>query len=1821
MQKFDSMNIERIAKRLDHAGNILLRLEPEKRGLRALGQAEMFGLFEALSCEPFLRNEELLRKHLDEPFALVQTKRKLKPNSLLPAATEFLFSAVPIRYDWAVHCWSKAPSPLTRSEFDSTVRIALFRAMMRVQITNLDINFLPKFWSGVKMIVQHLNKGLVSRCLRSMECDIYKLALEHFQVDSEAFTDTTKTIQLLLEISPVDFWESMGSIAAPAIIDTIFNSPSLQRILLHATTETGSEEPPQIVRDSLAWIPPFLSSMKSSNQPPACRALIYQLLERFQSDKYSRPARSACFAMGLSALHQTLSALSEGSTRNLSPASIADALELVRKHLPTILQQTRGVKNEGPRPESAAIGLQVIEKALALDCLVLRMESDIIRKNGSLGSERHARSDEIWQKTIQAISSGDQALVSHALRGAHYLVGLERLVAKKHQTLSPDAKRFNESYSALCGQVGGILDRVNDKFSTFDMASLFKSPHLALGVVSAMLLSDDNTRQAAIDLLKSLSSEAARRDAILSVLKQSFNPTLSALNEIVRMVSLRRTYTPVANTLRFVTDVVDVLCDSQDGILRTHKCDNDEAKATQTFWERLWSLLATTFEYTEAWGDMGYPKNQLIEFCRDTMAFAERLFNQYNVFLDALTVEEGDKNNSNEVGNELLQQPKDVVTSMVKWLRLRDDYLATTIVALVTKLLRKLRDLNIMVSDKALEYLGGIIAKTIKAKLSGQQLAELDRAVEIHTGTTRTPPEMDQKALPVRKQSSMDAWISDSQKVVRDNSKAMEMFKEKFGQKKPSVSAPSTKSSWQVQKEQQAQLQKQRQAAIEDERKAQAANFLASRKAEKEARLKRDAEAIARARALRGETANQGSAIGTLGVKVKDHNAKGAGMMVSSEESSEDDDVDELDRELFGITKAVKRDKALDNFPFDTRVPQLLKKAPVKVTRVVRSVKDMRARLAPDLSKLHATILGWDYFHPEQLPPGSNPHQYSAVPDSFRDPHQYKQIFEPLLLLEAWQSFVNAREQTNSPYEVKIVSRGNVDALIEVSTQVSHADNKDQQLGEGDIVLISKSKKPTREDASCLARIHKINRKKQAVEVLYRVAPGNKLLPSLRPNVSLSAMKIQSITPLEREYGALQGLIYYDLCEYILRAEPSHLLSYGDKVLNPISDNYSLNKAQAKAVKSALDNDAFTLIQGPPGSGKTKTIVAIVGAILSDSLRDQGYAIQKPGAQGYTPAGNRAPAKKLLVCAPSNAAVDELVMRLKQGVRTMNGVERNINVVRLGRSDAINANVQDVTLDELVNAKLGISTKGANADPRAQTQNLMKEHQGVSEKLREARAQLDSGKLKGEDAVKNKDEFDALRKRKAELSMQIDAARDKEGAANRQQDLERKRAQQAVIDDAHVLCATLSGSGHDMFQNLNVEFETVIVDEAAQCVEMSVLIPMKYGCAKCILVGDPKQLPPTVFSREAAEFQYEQSLFVRMQRNHPDDVHLLDTQYRMHPEISLFPSATFYESRLLDGPDMAGLRKRPWHATDILGPYWFFDVAGQHRSIGHSLINRSEIELASRLYDRLMSSYSKQFDFRGKIGIITPYKSQLRELKSFFGSRYGREILDAVEFNTTDAFQGRESEIIIFSCVRASPSGGIGFLQDIRRMNVGLTRAKSSLWVLGNAATLQKGEFWGKLITDAKERDRFLDERAYATPIQNGMALQRQYKAMPDKPKPPPSVKTENGSSAVPTAPMNRAPTAPMMGNGAVKKEEERKPSIKVEKGYSTGGEDVEMTDAPSERSEPPSRPASTGPQATAMFGAMKPYRPPPQPKKRPPPADPSDKIFTKKKKPAPKQE
>jgi senataxin len=171
------------------------------------------------------------------------------------------------------------------------------------------------------------------------------------------------------------------------------------------------------------------------------------------------------------------------------------------------------------------------------------------------------------------------------------------------------------------------------------------------------------------------------------------------------------------------------------------------------------------------------------------------------------------------------------------------------------------------------------------------------------------------------------------------------------------------------------------------------------------------------------------------------------------------------------------------------------------------------------------------------------------------------------------------------------------------------------------------------------------------------------------------------------------------------------------------------------------------------------------------------------------------------VCAPSNAAVDELVMRFKNGIKTLNGEERKVNIVRLGRSDAINVNVQDVTLDQLVNQKLGQDTKDTSAQEA--NRKLFQDHKAISDQLKLMRDE-ENKEMIGDAAVKFQDNLNYLRQQKKALGVKIDNLKDDQNRSSRNGDLDRRRAREAVLNNAQIICATLSASGHEMFQKMSI---------------------------------------------------------------------------------------------------------------------------------------------------------------------------------------------------------------------------------------------------------------------------------------------------------------------------------------------------------------------------------------------------------------------------------
>ncbi|EPQ28681.1 uncharacterized protein PFL1_03984 [Pseudozyma flocculosa PF-1] len=808
------------------------------------------------------------------------------------------------------------------------------------------------------------------------------------------------------------------------------------------------------------------------------------------------------------------------------------------------------------------------------------------------------------------------------------------------------------------------------------------------------------------------------------------------------------------------------------------------------------------------------------------------------------------------------------------------------------------------------------------------------------------------------------------------------------------------------------------------------------------------------------------------------------GATASSASSSSSDDSSDEEAEAKGLAALSKR-----RSPLRPRMP--LQPQPRRQIKVLEDPAISRAkqerqeaerkrllRSAPDYSALHRSILAWDYYHEGQRPPvpaGKEP-AYRMVPSLLANAAEYGQVFGPLLLLECWAQFQQAREEADSVPDrttVEVVGRATVDQFVDLNaTIVPAAVPKTFSLNETEVVRLKELYPPPgRRPRTMLAKVQAFKRHPQGHLVTLRcclIEDKQGINSNLTARTKWELTKLFSLTTLHREFAALMTAAYFDLFQNVLAARVSPKAPLSAEKVQHAMNGYQVNEPQARAILGSLATPGFSLIQGPPGTGKTKTICALIGAFISTR---KGTATSAGGGGGGSAAGG--PCKKILLCAPSNAAIDEVAKRAKAGMRNAEGKTIYPRVVRLGREEGINVAVKDISLDHLIEQRLSNKAardqdKPAPVDPSI----LHAEIHALKKQREDKQAELSAVQNNPALATQLQAEIRNLAAKRLAVMSKLDEAKDRAQTEYRQQEADRRKARTEILADADVICSTLSGAGHEMLNSLPFDFETVVVDEAAQAVELSTIIPLRYGCKQCILVGDPNQLPPTVISQQAEQLRYSQSLFVRMFERSPDDVYLLSIQYRMHPEISVFPSATFYGSKLKDGPNMAQLTTQPWHRYELTRPFKFFSTkAAEMPGRAHSLINREEANVALAIYERLRQDYP-QTDLDYRVGIVTMYKAQLFELKRTFAARYGQDIHHTIDFNTVDGFQGQEKDIIILSCVRSSGEArSIGFLGDRRRVNVAITRAKSNLFVVGNADHLSRSDpLWQQLVATARER-------------------------------------------------------------------------------------------------------------------------------------------------------
>ena len=578
-----------------------------------------------------------------------------------------------------------------------------------------------------------------------------------------------------------------------------------------------------------------------------------------------------------------------------------------------------------------------------------------------------------------------------------------------------------------------------------------------------------------------------------------------------------------------------------------------------------------------------------------------------------------------------------------------------------------------------------------------------------------------------------------------------------------------------------------------------------------------------------------------------------------------------------------------------------------------------------------------------------------------------------------------------------------------------------------------------------------------------------------------------------------------------------------------------LNLSQLQAIRLAVCAEPvqkFVLIKGPPGTGKTATIHTLLNCMHIKQYQEYYDAVavsikenrMSDNEKQWLDLTRLRP--RFLVCAPSNVAIDNIVERIVSE-RFMDGQERQYDptMVRVGSGASDSPLIAKFSLDRQVQKVLAKSVPQLSDKISRLTERMASHRIGVlNHRLRlielargtphrfrvgwETRIsqtgastyaaywvdhttrstareipppagpnevpgprleEMEEWLINMGELTRHLELWEGLYWKMQRMQLAVTVVQKGFGSASEHFQL-RDSLETMILNRATIVTATLSASGLPQVKATH-PFQTLIVDEAAQAVELSTLIPLSLGVKQCVLVGDPQQLPATVLARRQDVGNYDRSLFERLENCGVRSV-MLNVQYRMHPAISVFPNLVFYGDGLYNAPSVA---VRPFFCEPQNGlePLTFFDLVNAEESSGSSgsKSNAAEASFCVSLFLALLQMSilaGDQADILGRVGIITPYADQVKLIKSKLESVFpkmgivGRE----VEVNTIDSFQGKEKDIIILSTVRADQSS-LGFLADIRRMNVAITRAKHGLFVIGRRSTLAFNDYWNLLVDQA----------------------------------------------------------------------------------------------------------------------------------------------------------
>ncbi|XP_028393069.1 probable helicase senataxin isoform X2 [Dendronephthya gigantea] len=802
---------------------------------------------------------------------------------------------------------------------------------------------------------------------------------------------------------------------------------------------------------------------------------------------------------------------------------------------------------------------------------------------------------------------------------------------------------------------------------------------------------------------------------------------------------------------------------------------------------------------------------------------------------------------------------------------------------------------------------------------------------------------------------------------------------------------------------------------------------------------------------------------------------------------------------------AVRQTKVPPNKPVNAPVGN-------KVIPIRKKALETKPSKLLTVEELYYVILNWDPFMLMK--------QYNLeiancgkVKPTFESTDDYYSVFKPLLFLECWAQALREWQQARNHKEDIIVVKSVNDFVDRFLLVVCHqhviTTNKadDKFFRENDLVML-KLKDENRKPLFAIVQSARPlcnsgpprggNPPKSGVED-FDVSITLRLIPKERPLIVNEKIRCVFVTSLITTLRQWNGLMFFPrslLARDILQPRINHCFNSSLRTEKTDAAEQVYNKSQAAAINGTVAAlrlpypiPRISFIQGPPGTGKSHTIIGLLKSYLENQEKDirAEKANRLPGSKNLVRVETSG---KILLCAPSNAAVYVLVRRMIAEIKStttnnLTGRKKNcgdIHLVCVGRASVHHPELAPFALETLT--KIEVSKRSSNNHENeriahGKVDSLREKIESLGKhvyQLRLAGFQHDSYEIKSlnyeiEGIVKEKQ---MLEKKYLTIRRKRQMLKDEE-----------QKIRKDILKSADVICCTLSASGSPLLHKLktsiaHVPFGCVIVDEACQSCELDLLIPLQFGSSKLVMVGDPEQLRSTVISKKAQELMLGQSMYERLYRvfkkrahdsgrslhaTNDNPIQLLDLQYRMHPAISFFPAKYVYQGRVQDERSLA-TRK----CVSSIKPYALLNVRNgiEQNSPCGSLCNPVESGLVVEICSMLQREVSENH-----FGIITPYRAQVNLIRN----RLAQSGLKNVEVDTVDGFQGREKDFVIMSCVRAGkdPHRGIGFLADRTRLNVALTRAKYSLIILLNVNSLETNTDWRACIDDARKRGVLFD--------------------------------------------------------------------------------------------------------------------------------------------------